>query len=77
MVDGEKRGMTIARSGNVAFPVMRAGTAMGTPAGDRRYIRSNPPRLLLKLVRLGINCRSARTDALIGLRERCAAISAE
>jgi len=50
----------------------------GTPPGDRRYIRSDPPRLLLKLVRLvwlGINCgRLARTRSLVAAREERTAI---
>lgn len=52
--------MTVARWKRTASGYACQDTATGIPAGDRRYIRSDPPRLLLKLVRfvrLDINCR--------------------
>lgn len=56
----EKREMTVAHWKHTVSGYACQDTATGTPAGDQRYIRSDPPRLLLKLVRLvrlDINCR--------------------
>lgn len=52
------------------LPVMRGGIAMRTPSGGRRYIRSDPPRLLPKLVRLVHKLQVVRMDALILLCEK-------